>query len=205
MNAIQKVFVSSALLFLFGACVTTKQFYKPYEDEELNGREPGVSAMIIKSNGEILKGNKISFPKGNLYNAFGQLNKDKQWIAIDGQKVDDKDWIAYQTEKGYMHSFTSGSGINITVARLRKGKISLYNYVMDYDSKDTRTDFHIFVFEKQKDVLQKLDYGNFEAAVSDNNQAVQRLRELYPKGRINLNKDANNLKNLIEIVELYNR
>jgi len=48
-----------------------------------------------------------------------------------------------------------------------------------------------YVFGKERGVFEILDYNNFSDALSDNNEAIQKFKELYPDGKFPNNDKVN--------------
>ncbi len=93
------------------------------------------------------------------------------------------------------------------INRLRFGKINLYYYEHQglANGSDVRGDYHVYVFEKEMGNLKALDYDNFLNALSDNQVALQKFRDLFSKGKIPTFDEKGNLKKLIQVVDLYNK
>ncbi len=197
------------ILFLFlltqTACVTEGSYKAPFKKQALLGMEPGPNVFIIKKDGTRISGQKITRSK---YSAWRGRQKES-WVAVDGNKIAEDDYRILQTETAYTHYFRPPGGGTLFIERLRYGKISLYYYSQQADyagsGKDVRGDYHVYVFEKGRDVLQYLRFDDFDKALADNPAAQQRFHELFPNGKIPRHREKGNLKDLIEVVELYNK
>ncbi len=186
------------------SCVTEKGFYKPYNEEALAGREPNSEVFIIDKNGKKISGHELTTSKSSVW----KVDKNS-WTAVDGQKVNDDDIIVVQSNKSYQEKYFKSKYSYQYAERLRYGKISLYTYVETADisngQKDVRGDYHVYVFKKGYGDLQELTFKNFSNSISDNPEALQRFKSLYSNGRIPVHNEKGNLKNLIEVTELYNK
>jgi len=129
---------------------------------------------------------------------------------VNGQKIQDCEYKIIQTEKAYRHLYFADYtrfGNPFFINSLRYGKLNLYyhEYIALANGKDVRGDYHVYVFEKEKGKLVVLDYDSFSIALSDNQDALRKFRQSYPKGKIATFNEKSNRANLILVTELYNK
>ena len=65
--------------------------------------------------------------------------------------------------------------------------------------------YHEYIFQKDKGKLEALNYTNFANALSDNEEALQRFKTLFPAGLITKKNVEETLTHLTEVAELYNK
>lgn len=203
---IAKLPILVGLFFLIHSCATNKSFVKSFELEQQFGKEPGSNVFVIKKNGHKVEGKKLTYSHTSIW----RVKQLENWIAVDGQKIQDSEYEIIQTEKAYRHLYFPGNslfGSPFFINRLRYGKINLYYYehIALANGKDVRGDYHVYVFEKEKGKMIALDYDSFSIALSDNQDALRKFRQLYPKGKIAIFNEKGNLANLILVTELYNK
>lgn len=192
---------SIIITFALYSCKTTKEFYKDFNAESLTGREPNADVFIVKKDGTKISGHQLTHSKTSAFNT----NEQKEWTAVDGQKVIDKEIEVVQSEKAYSALYRrKRDKAEWMVDRLRYGKISLYTYEETATDHDVRGNYHLYVYQKGNESLDEVTFNNLMNAVSDNPVASQKLKELYPNSKIPLHNEKGNLRNLIAIVELYN-
>ncbi len=199
-----KILVHAVIAIALSSCVTTKQFEKPFDNEKVHGRSSPNETFIIKINGEKIIGNKIVH-RGK---AYDERTVHKNWIAIDGQKIMEKDFYAYQHKEGYYMYYKPLNRIPFFIPRIRQGKINLYYYEhapLGPNQNDVRGAYHVYVFEKEAGKLEELTFASFSSAIGDNPEALGKFRQLYPNSKIPLFNEKENLRNLTSVVELYNK
>jgi len=198
-------FAVIAVTCSLSSCVTEKGFYKPYNNEALNGREPNSDVFIIDKNGKKLEGHTLTYSKTSVW----KVQQKESWTAVDGQKVNSDDIAVVQSEKSYSENYWLSKNSSRYVMRLRYGKIGLYTYVVAADAvggqKDVRGDYHVYVFKKGNGNLEDLTFKSFSNAISDNPEALQKFKSLYPNSKIPTHNEKGNLKDLITVTELYNK
>jgi hypothetical protein len=198
--------LTAALLLFLCSCVSNKGFQKPFLTEHKSGMEQSNNVFIIKKTGQKITGSKLSYSPTSIW----RVKQKEDWIAVDGEQVYTDECEIIQTTESYKRLFKPAQPVYqpaFFISRLRYGRISLYYYeheAMDHGN-DVRGAYHVYVFEKQKDKLEEMDYESFAAAVKDNAAASQKFRELYPNSKIPRFNEKGNLKNLLAVVELYNR
>jgi hypothetical protein len=190
-------------MIIFSACVNSKQFASPFDKEELLGRDPSNETFIIKANGEKIVGTVITSSS----KAYDARTIHNDWMQIDGKRVMEPDYYAFQNASGY-HRYYRVTDLPYFISRLRFGKINLYYTVhapLGVRENDVRGEFHTYIFEKEKDNLVQLNYKNFLAALSDNPAAANKFKELFPNEKVKRFDEKDNLANLLAVVELYNK
>jgi len=189
------VFVLAAVTAMTTAFVPTKIPFDRFDDELLAGRDPDSDVFVIKKTGERIDGH--------------EFKRSGSHIKIDGNKISEDKISIMQSKKAYSVLFIDTNQSEWFVDRLRIGKISLYTYVTQAaiggnGSGDIRGDYHQYAFEKERGKLVLLSFKEFANAISDKPVALQKFKELYPKSKIPFHDEKGNLKNLIEVVEIYN-
>jgi hypothetical protein len=201
-----KLSVLIGLFLLIHSCATNKSFVRNFEMESKFGKEPGSDVFVIRKNGQKVEGKKLTYSHSSIW----RVEQKENWIAVDGQKIQDSEYEIIQTEKAYRHLYFPDDtrfGRPFFINRLRYGKINLYYYQHNAlaNGKDVRGDYHVYVFEKEKGKLISLDYDSFSNALSDKKDALRKFSQLYPKGKIPTFSEKGNLANLIQVTELYNK
>ena len=65
--------------------------------------------------------------------------------------------------------------------------------------------YHEYIFQKDKGKPEALNFISFSNALSDNKEALNKFKELFPAGTISKNNVEETLSHLTEVAELYNR
>ncbi len=210
--------MKKTILIAFTALtMASNAFTQSFEKEMINGRDETSDVFITRKNGEKIIGKKMTFSKVSVW----RFTQKEYWIAVDDQKVDltQEKIIGYQSNKKYVINYYNPDFENGGYAeafRLRYGKINLF-YWEELDKKSNKSltveqsrnivdYFESFLFDNNDGKgLRELTFENFEKAIKNNAEAVDLLRKLYPTGEIRKKDGKKNLKNLIQVVELYNK
>ena len=186
--------ISALFLLILVSCTTTKKIEELRQIDK--GREPGAEFFAVKTNGEKIIATKITRP------SVGNYTQTR--IIVDGNKMEGTDLIAFQDAEGYYVWVSDPKPTKYWkgrfIKRVRRGKMNLYFYGTrsTYDNND------FYFFEKEKGRYERLTYESFSLALSDNQQALQEFRKLYPKGKILLQDIYGNSVKLASVVEIYN-
>ena len=132
-------------------------------------------------------------------------------MAVDGQKIRYGQYDAVQTKKAYQILYNPGQPdkypYGIYINRIRSGKIDLYEYqpLKSNNDKNKKLPYHVYVFKKNKGEAVVLDFATFTDALTDNQAALDKFKQLFPLGStIPENDIASTLIKLTAVTDLYN-
>lgn len=186
------------------SCESTKHFDNSYSNEIKLGRDNTSDVFIIKKDGEKIEGKTMTFSP---YSKWREVQKET-WIAVDGQKVDIKNIERYQSANGYYIFYKYDPHIEgeqyIFLSRATGGKVNIYFTNAPTIVGSPNVYHNVYFFEKKNEKLMPFTFASFREAIKDNPKALEKLNEVFPKGKIPVNDHIQNLKKLVSVAEVYN-
>ncbi len=85
--------MSLLLCVLTHSCATSKTFVENFENEWKFGKDPGSIVFVIRKNGQRVEGKKLTYSPSSNW----RVRQLENWIAVDGQKIQDSEYEIIQT------------------------------------------------------------------------------------------------------------
>ena len=201
-NFLVPVFILSVMIFTGTVAHAQRKFLERAEKEYAAGRDSSKNVFLVTKSGQMIAGNEISFTPHKKNRGY-DIHKD--WIAIDGQQVPYDSVDIYQTPDAYSARPKPEINHGYFIHRLRYGKIDLYSYVVDEEVGNGHWNtYHAYAFKKGSGEIRMLIKQDFSDAVSDNSAVLAEFNNAFP-GRVPRFAEKENLRNLIAIIEEYNK
>jgi hypothetical protein len=186
----KKLIWGTLLAVLFNSCVT----FKMYDRETAKMRLPEYDALVIKTNGEKISGNKIS-------NVYDKKVFKEFVFKIDGNTIPESQVIAYQDKKAFFRKYN-----NQWAKSLRKGKINLFYFdtYVSSNSRDSRGYTDHYVFEKNNNGLKECSKSEISEMLIDNSEAYNKFNQEFKKTNGYIIRQMK-LAEILSIIDIYNQ
>jgi hypothetical protein len=185
---------------LFCSCVTNKTYRVEEQKMLVNNK----AVMLIKANGDTVKGKSLSVPS--------TMHPYAKWIKFDGNKIQSDGIVALQDGKSFYGKFGNDSSYH-WVKQIKRGKINLYYFdvqtVDNYSAATGHSKYSIstyFVVQKGNEPLQEANIAGMAERLKDNKAAYARfVQQFGEKDRSVLPKNmSNHPKVLFDAIDIYN-
>jgi hypothetical protein len=200
------LFLGAVILFA-ASCRTPQPLAGKFKDEWQKGRENNADVFVVKNDGKKIAGKKLDFSNQYAY----KYKAEMEWIAVDGKKINYGQYNTIQTPEAYKMLYDPQIPevypYGIYACRIRSGKIDLYEYqpLVALDYREKKYPYHEYVFQKDNEKPEALNYATFANAISDNQEVLAKFKELFPSGIISKKNIQETLSHITEVADLYNR
>ena len=184
-------------LFL-ASCAVSKQVDNTYVEEMQKGMQKPAQLLIVKRDGTTIFPTTIKYPN------HGALKVDDNYFLVDGEKMYYRDMNAFQNDFGYNFiSRNSDWKKGKLMTRFRSGKI---NFFVGTHNRD----FTEYFIDKNGSEQTWINYETLSNAVADKPEVMAYLQKVFPKKKVHNGVVAgflysDNYKNMINVIELYNK
>jgi len=183
------------------SCATNKTFKAEEKQMLVDNNTP----LIVKANGDTIKGKEASIPPA--------INAYAKWVKLDDQKLPSDGIVALQDGKTFYKKFGSDSSF-IWTKQVKRGKINLYCYDAQHPTGfatpwgSSKYDSPVyFAIQKGDEPLRHARTSDIAECLKDNKEAYEKFEHQFggeeknglPKQMVK-HSDV-----LFEAIDIYNR
>ncbi|MDH7463889.1 hypothetical protein QEG73_21485 [Chitinophagaceae bacterium 26-R-25] len=171
MKASVLIIMAGALFFC--SCATNKTFKTEEKQMLVDNNTP----LIVKVNGDTIKGKEASLPSG--------LHTYEKWIKLDGEKISSNGIVALQDGKTFYGKYSYDSSY-LWAKQIKRGKINLYYYEAQHPTGiatpwgSSKYDSPLyFAIQKGDEPLKHATAGDIAERLKDNKEAYEKFEHQF--------------------------
>lgn len=167
------VFIAMATAVFFCSCATNKNFKAEEKQMLVDNNTP----LIIKANGDTVKGKEASIPSG--------LHTYEKWIKLDGEKIPTKEIVALQDGRTFYGKYSYDSSY-LWAKQIKRGRINLYYYEAQHPTGiatpwgSSKYDSPLyFAIQKGDEPLRHARASDIADRLKDNKEAYEKFEHQF--------------------------